>query len=278
MDNETPLTEDMQLGRDLRQQIVEQTVQVDDLQKERIAAEKLREKLATDLRISESEASHLRSAVASFEQQVQALSNSLRAQADTVARLDRERVDAEKIRDKLTADLRISQSEASQLRSASASLERQVEILSSSLKTHTDAFARIQERDLDTISTLKADLSKLRADHSSHVDHTSAELARLRTRETELEAAVNSENAQHDRDRKHMQWLRALHIAMGDRPIWWFLLSTQSRRAREYERLRRVGLFDDRSYLARYSDVAAEGVDPLDHYIAHGMFEGRERI
>ena len=55
------------------------------------------------------------------------------------------------------------------------------------------------------------------------------------------------------------------------------LLPTQSRRAREYQMLRGVGLFDDQSYLARYADVAAEQMDPLDHYVAHGMCEGRER-
>jgi hypothetical protein len=41
--------------------------------------------------------------------------------------------------------------------------------------------------------------------------------------------------------------------------------------------LREVGLFDDQSYLTRHPDVAAAGMNPLDHYIAHGMSEGRER-
>jgi SAM-dependent methyltransferase len=256
LDCETGLTEDMELGRDLRQQVAEQNNAIDTLQKE----------LATS-----------RSASASLEQQVQALSNALQAQANTFARLERERNEAEKIKDKLTVDLRISESEVSQLRSVSLSLEQQVQALSSSLQAQTDAFARIQQRDLGVISTLEANLSKLRDDHSSHVERTSAELARLRTRGTELEAALETKSAEHDRDRKGMQWLRALHIAMGDRPVSWFLLPTRSRRAREYEMLRSVGLFDDRSYLARHADVAAKGADPLVHYIAHGLNEGRDR-
>ena len=92
-----------------------------------------------------------------------------------------------------------------------------------------------------------------------------------------LDAALKSESAQHDRDRKGMEWLRALHITMAGRPVWWSLLPTQSRHAREYQMLRGVGLFDDQSYLARYPDVVAEQMDPLDHYVAHGMCEGRER-
>jgi SAM-dependent methyltransferase len=256
LDCETGLTEDMELGRDLRQQVAEQHNAIDSMQKELAAS---------------------RSASASLEQQVQALSNALQAQADTFARLERERNEAEKIRDKLTADLRISESEASQLRSVSVRLEQQVQALSSSLQAQTDAFARIQERDLGVISALETDLSKLRADYLSHVERTSAELERMRTRETELEAAFKSKSAQHDREKKGMQWLRALHIAMRGEPAWWSILPARSRREREYEMLRSVGLFDDRSYRARYPDVAVQTIDPLDHYIAHGMHEGRDR-
>ena len=260
MDCETGLTEDMQLGRDLRQQLAEQSAKVDDL-------ERAKEK-------AELETSHLRSTVASLEAQVQTLSGSVRVQADTVDRLLKERIEAQKFRDKLTTDLRISRSEASQLRATSSSLEEQVRALSNSLQAQTDAFTRIQERDLGVISGLHADLAKVRADHSSSVD----EIARLRTREVELEAARKSESAQRDRDRKGREWLRALHIAMAGRPAWWFLLPAPSRREREYQMLRRVGLFDDRAYLARYPDVAAEGANPLDHYISHGLYEGRERV
>jgi SAM-dependent methyltransferase len=288
LDYETSITEDMQLGRDLRQQIAEQAGKVEGLEKERSEAEKLSEKLTADLRISEAEASQLRSAVGSLEQQVENLSSALQAQTDTLAaalsdardefrHFEKERVKAEEIRDKLTADLRISESEASQLRSAVGSLEQQVENLSGALRAQTDAFARIQKRDLDLIGTLEADISKLRDEHLSHVDHTSAELARLRASEAELGAAVKSENAHHERYRMGMEWLRAIHIAMAGRPFWWFLLPARFRRQREYEALRSVGLFDGPAYLARHPDVAAKGADPLRHYIAHGMYEGRDR-
>ena len=41
--------------------------------------------------------------------------------------------------------------------------------------------------------------------------------------------------------------------------------------------LRRKGLFDDEAYLAANSDVAADGVDPLRHYLNHGITENRRR-
>ena len=316
MDCETSLTEDMQLGRGLRQQIAEQNVKLDaaetvaadleqqvetlssslqsaqekldQLEKERGETEKVREKLSADLRISELEASHLRAAAVRFEEQAEVLSSALQAQTDTLSAVrndareksdlfEKERTEAEKIREKLTADLRISESEASRLRSAAMSLEQQVENLSGAIKVQTDSFARIQERDLGVIGSLQADLSKLRADHVSYVDHTAAELARLRMRETELDTMVKNGSVQQERNRMAMEWLRAFHIAMAGRPSWWFLLPKQSRRAREYEMLRGVGLFDDRSYLARHADVAAERADPLDHYITHGLNEGRDR-
>ena len=351
MDCETSLTEDMQLGRDLRQQVAEQTAKLDFLEKERVKAEKLGEKLTADLRISESETSHMRSAIASFEQQVGVLSSALQTQTDTLSavrndarekfdQFEKERVEAEDLREKLTAALRTSESETSHMRSAIASLEQQVEVLSSALQTQTDtlsavrndarekllqfekkrvegeklstdlrisasecsrlrgvvasfqqqvenlsaalkaqndAFARIQERDLGVISTLEADLSRLRDQHQSHVDQTSAELARLHAREAELDAALTREHSQRERYRVEMEWLRAIHIAMADRPFWWFLLPAQLRREREYEALRSVGLFDSSSYLAVYPDVAAQRADPLRHYITYGMHEDRDR-
>ena len=36
------------------------------------------------------------------------------------------------------------------------------------------------------------------------------------------------------------------------------------------------GLFDSNYYLSRYTDVAAVGFDPVDHYVNHGVKEGRD--
>jgi hypothetical protein len=48
-------------------------------------------------------------------------------------------------------------------------------------------------------------------------------------------------------------------------------------RYRLAQRLVEAELFDGDAYLARYPDVAAQGADPLRHYILFGMAEGRVR-
>lgn len=72
-------------------------------------------------------------------------------------------------------------------------------------------------------------------------------------------------------------WLRRLNACQSSFPKWWSLLPTSMRKERENERLQSDGVFDKETYLARYPDVAAAGVDPLRHYLTHGMSEGRIR-
>ncbi|MHA6718610.1 sulfotransferase family protein [Sphingomonas sp. RS6] len=49
----------------------------------------------------------------------------------------------------------------------------------------------------------------------------------------------------------------------------------RARDAAQRELVATSGLFDAAYYLRRYPDVAAEGIDPLDHYMRHGAREGR---
>jgi len=59
---------------------------------------------------------------------------------------------------------------------------------------------------------------------------------------------------------------------------WWVaLLPSFWVRRIGYARLRRKGLFDARLYKQRYPDVRRAGLDPLQHYVAHGLEEGRSR-
>lgn len=59
-------------------------------------------------------------------------------------------------------------------------------------------------------------------------------------------------------------------------PALWRLLPAQHQLDRQKYLLLRSGLFDAEWYLAENNDVAAAGVDPAEHYIRHGAFEGRE--
>ncbi len=75
----------------------------------------------------------------------------------------------------------------------------------------------------------------------------------------------------------NVQWLRSVQQVTANFPRWWVLLPHDVRRKREHARYRRAGLFDGEIYLTTYSDVAKHGMDPLRHYILHGMQEGRQR-
>ena len=55
----------------------------------------------------------------------------------------------------------------------------------------------------------------------------------------------------------------------------WIPSGTRSKR--RLQLLKSAGLFDGDAYLEAHPDVAADGADPLAHYLRHGMIEGRVR-
>ncbi|GFE75524.1 hypothetical protein [Novosphingobium sp. TCA1] len=71
------------------------------------------------------------------------------------------------------------------------------------------------------------------------------------------------------------EWLSQLSEAQQRQPRWWVFLSETERKKRVKERIERMGLFDSGSYYSKNEDVAASGMDALEHYIRHGIFEGR---
>ena len=81
-----------------------------------------------------------------------------------------------------------------------------------------------------------------------------------------------------DEQDQHAEWLREVYRALMNKRWWWALMPSPWQRRRELRQLARRGLFDGEAYLARYADVAQSGVDPLHHYILHGMAEGRSCV
>lgn len=73
------------------------------------------------------------------------------------------------------------------------------------------------------------------------------------------------------------EWLRSVNQVAEGFPKWWVAMPKSWRRRREHARYRRAGLFDAQGYLERYPDVVEDGMDPVRHYILHGMPEGRVR-
>ena len=58
-------------------------------------------------------------------------------------------------------------------------------------------------------------------------------------------------------------------------PWWWAFLPPAWRARRQHRHLLRLGAFDAHAYLMANPDVAAEGLDPVYHYLRHGHDEGR---
>lgn len=73
------------------------------------------------------------------------------------------------------------------------------------------------------------------------------------------------------------QWLARMAQQIERFPAWWALMPARWRRQCQHARYARAGLFDAARYLELYPDVASAGIDPVRHYILHGMSEGRRR-
>jgi SAM-dependent methyltransferase len=78
-----------------------------------------------------------------------------------------------------------------------------------------------------------------------------------------------------DRELAAREWLREIHAELASRPRWWALMPGPWQHRRFQRRLLDRGLFDARGYLELYPDVAAARMEPLRHFILHGMNEGR---
>jgi len=79
------------------------------------------------------------------------------------------------------------------------------------------------------------------------------------------------------RETEAKAWLRDLVTHLIGRPFWWSLLPANRRRRHEDNALRRARIFDAQDYLAIHPDVKASGMDPLRHYLNHGIDERRDR-
>jgi hypothetical protein len=143
-----------------------------------------------------------------------------------------------------------------------------------------EQLAREQESTREQIREASEKLAAVETARCQAVSDAQAKEARIGVRFQEiatLTSLLRQQQQQGDESAGHVDWLRAVHAALLSQPAWWGLMPGQWRREREQRRLQRRGLFDAQAYLARYPDVADAGLDPLFHYIAHGLQEGRSR-
>lgn len=90
-----------------------------------------------------------------------------------------------------------------------------------------------------------------------------------------LSSRLQTKEAEADRFARHAEWLQKVNTVITGYPIWWSVMPKRWRDKWQRGRLLRRGLFDADTYLARYPDVSTSGIDPLRHYIIHGINENR---
>lgn len=91
----------------------------------------------------------------------------------------------------------------------------------------------------------------------------------------QLIAMLADESVKVDQAHVNAKWLRSALQLAASFPKWWAIMPQKWRRKREHARYRKSELFDAKKYLESYPDVEEYGMDPVRHYILHGMEEGR---
>jgi Uncharacterized protein conserved in bacteria len=105
-----------------------------------------------------------------------------------------------------------------------------------------------------------------------------AELASIRSSSGEISQLSKMLKVKEEaagRTARHADWLEQVNAVVTGYPVWWAFAPKNLREKWQNGRLLRRGLFDAESYLARYPDVSSSGINPLRHYILHGISEKR---
>jgi chromosome segregation ATPase len=178
-----------------------------------------------------------------------------------IDQIGREAGSAKGVATKLAAQMEVRIGEIAELTNALRNTEQERAVLRHAIdQMEADSAARSNEI-AGLTHALAESGEKLAARHN--------EIARLTVMLAErgaeaVEAATRTE------------WLRKMAVASQNMPSWWKLLPAKWRRGKEHAYFVRQGLFDARSYLEAYPDVAQDGMDPVRHYLVHGIDEGRK--
>lgn len=121
------------------------------------------------------------------------------------------------------------------------------------------------------LARAQGQLSKARFDMHAAQSNIKARFQELATLTKLLNDAEDISSAAQDQ----REWLVQLYSAVDKQPWWWSLIPKGWKTRRQHDRLRRMKLFDAQMYLELYPDIAAVGMDPVRHYVQHGMIEGR---
>lgn len=165
---------------------------------------------------------------------------------------------------RLTEEVQNARAQADRARRESREYAQAAEHLSVSVRQYEEDISRLRNEAVDAQSQANILLQKIERKAQEH-HFINQEL-------------FNAKKIAQD-SFEQQQWLLAINQAIIEPGRWWMQFLPLSYRERMVRRrLARRGLFDSDAYLSRYDDVARSGMNPLQHYIRHGIYEGRMRI
>lgn len=234
------------------QSVGQSHVEADVLRDKLVQADEWVLRLAADRRDAEQQAARMQRLSDDLQRRLEAALGARSRLDDTLSQAKRR-----------IAELEADHASAGRLVEAQATLE-QTEMRCAALEQRLgETEAALEQERRDAAARLAA------ADHSiAERFRETAVLTRLLA-EAEKEGEVAAVQC---------AWLAQVHAYLARRPRWWSLIPKGWRRRREHAGLLQRGLFDAAAYLSLYPDVAAEGMDPVHHYVTHGMAEGRRLV
>jgi len=257
-----------------------------------------------ELNSARDQLSQTQSALAQRRAEADEVTAQLRATKESLAEAENARRKEAERAERVAADLEAERTRAAVRSEEIAALsrllqEREAE-LSAAVERSREETAAIQRRlaEADQERELEAERAKRLADEvEEERRRTSAEQQKLRAERRMMESRLSErfselavmtrllgekENAVRAAD-EQAAWLRQVSAALlngsGSRSLkarLAALMPAPIRVRKQKARLKRTGIFDPDAYLAAHPDVAEAGLDPLWHYINHGMAEGRQ--
>lgn len=174
---------------------------------------------------------------------------------------------------KLAGDRREAELELARLQRKLKHLDKENNSLLARLETpriDLSLLARAETAELG-LAQLKEEIVGVTAMHleaERQLNDRSSEIAQITLMLGESEAAGGA-------SAQHFLWLQSVQQIVSREPRFARFRSQQFVKNWRYRELQRQGLFDADAYIEMNPDVAAEGMDPLQHFILHGLMEGR---
>lgn len=191
--------------------------------------------------------------------------------------------DAEALRWKTTAEQREAEQQADRAEMArlqeilakrSVEIEEQTQLL----RVRAEEMSMLQH-ELDLSTTRAIEMSKAKVELTTELDILANRVQTSEAHAIALTAQLHDARARAEEETEKSEFLRAtLQVFVGPDSWWQHLIPAAWARTLKNRVLRRKGLFDPDGYRDRYTDIAQSERDPLFHYVAHGLDEGRKRI